>query len=412
MKKLTKEYTSYFSSSNVNRKRRLFSLISTLFLVSCGRNSETEIDETDTTDASVVIDDITYSTLRAGQDLNGKIGSTDVITATSEAFTTSTSIKDEDPYDNDKLTVTAYDDILGTPTIDGIETISFTTSELTLGGDNEFDVILLNIAGANIIEFENSNVNSSVKTLDLYHVASPISVGSHFTNVKLTSVANTDITVTLSNDTTISSLGQSNNFIINAGSKNISLLSSEALGDLQINQANVVDIKSALTTTNISVVANGNVSIDDVSALKGNITIRSGGAIDFGNATNAIGALFLSNERAIDGSDIVITNANSFGSVSLYSVGSITATSNSGLASAKVISVTAREDSLINADSVSNQIITLSSENASGLITQFTLNASTLEQLNLGGSSPLVVVIDAADISGETVSNTNSDATL
>ena len=44
--------------------------------------------------------------------------------------------------------------------------------------------------------------------------------------------------------------------------------------------------------------------------------------------------------------------------------------------------------------------------------TQFTLNASSLEQLNLGGSSPIVVVIDGADISTETISNTNSDATL
>jgi hypothetical protein len=59
-----------------------------------------------------------------------------------------------------------------------------------------------------------------------------------------------------------------------------------------------------------------------------------------------------------------------------------------------------------------DQTINLNAANTSGATTQFTLNASDLEQLTIGGSSPIVVILDGMDISTESVTNTNSDATL
>ena len=136
------------------------------------------------------------------------------------------------------------------------------------------------------------------------------------------------------------------------------------------------------------------------------------GSINLISATNAAGTLNLINERAPLGTDITITDANSAVKVTIKSAGSITATSNNGLASAQILNLTAAEESTIYADSVSNQDVTVNAINSLGNSTNFNLYASTLEKLTLGGSSPLVVSIDSADISTETVVNTNSDATL
>jgi len=136
------------------------------------------------------------------------------------------------------------------------------------------------------------------------------------------------------------------------------------------------------------------------------------GTINVISATNATGTLNLTNERAPLGTDITITDANSAVKVTIKSAGSITATSNNGLASAQILNLTAAEESTIYSDSVSNQDVTVNAVNSLGNSTNFNLYASTLEKLTLGGSSPLVVTIDSADISTETVVNTNSDATL
>ena len=149
-----------------------------------------------------------------------------------------------------------------------------------------------------------------------------------------------------------------------------------------------------------------------MSALKGNIDVTNVGTINVISATNATGTLNLTNERAPLGTDITITDANSAVKVTIKSAGSITATSNNGLASAQILNLTAAEESTIYSDSVSNQDVTVNAVNSLGNSTNFNLYASTLEKLTLGGSSPLVVTIDSADISTETVVNTNSDATL
>ena len=146
--------------------------------------------------------------------------------------------------------------------------------------------------------------------------------------------------------------------------------------------------------------------------LGGNVDITIGGSITITDVSSATGTLNLSNERAVAGSDIVLTNTKSFGHATIKSVGSITATANGGLAAAKFISATAAENSSIYADDVEDQIIYLNASNNSGSETQFILNASDLETLNIGGSSPIVVILDGADISTETVTNTNSNATL
>ncbi|MFL2741024.1 MAG: hypothetical protein ACJ0A4_05600 [Paracoccaceae bacterium] len=194
--------------------------------------------------------------------------------------------------------------------------------------------------------------------------------------------------------------------------KSVTLSSSTATQDIIINNSNNTDISAAAALRNVEITSNGNVTLRDLSALKGNIDVTNVGSVNVINATNATGTLNINNERASLGTDITITDANSAGKVSIKSAGAITATSNNGFASAQIIDLTAAETSYIYSDDVSNQTITISAVNSLGNSTSFVLQASTLEKLTLSGSSPLVVAIDPADISTETVLNTNSDSTL
>ena len=401
--------------NSLNKKRKpqqVTKALALLPLMGCRGEEKSEVQETSDNQTTSTNDGINYFELVVSKPNIGSIEATDKITATNDSYSTDTSLTDENPYDKDELTVTVTDDITATPTIRGIEIITFTTSETSLGNDNEFDVNLLNISGTEVINFENTNSQSPIVTLDITNAESELAFGSHFSTAKIAAKDNTDLFLTVSSDMTISTTGSSRNLTINGSGENITLASSSTTGNITINNANIIDINTISSVDNLTAVANGNFSLTNANQLQGNINVRSGGTIHVNNATNATGTLTLSNERAQPGSDITLTNVNSFGNISIKSVGSITATTNGGFAAASVITATAAEDSTLNADGVPNQTISLNAVNTEGNVTQFSLNASSLEQLNLGGSSPILVVLDGSDLSTETVATTNSDATL
>ena len=390
-----------------------------MILSSCGSNTICTTVTTTTDNASTTTDDastvpVTSNSVVVVAEMEnlGLVGVNDTITATNSTLTSGTRIVDTDPYDNDTLTITADDDIIGTPTVSGVEKIIFSTSATKLGNDYEFDVNLVNITGSDTVTFENTNSNSLIKTLDLINVGVPISVGSHFSTVKVAGQTDKDINLDISADTTLSTTGSTKDLLVNANGKSVTLSSSTATQDIIINKASNADITAASALRNVAVNVNGDVTLRDLSALEGNIDVTNVGSINLISATNATGTLNLINERAPLGTDITITDANSAVKVTIKSAGAITATSNNGLASAQILNLTAAEDSTIYSDSVSNQDVTVNAINSLGNSTNFNLYASTLEKLTLGGSSPLVVSIDSADISTETVVNTNSDATL
>ena len=390
-----------------------------MILSSCGSNTICTTVTTTSDNASTTTDDastvpVTSNSVVVVAEMEnlGMVGVNDTITANSSTLTSSTSIVDTDPYDDDTLTVTTNDDIIGTPTVSGIENIIFSTSATKLGNDYEFDLNLVNINGTDAVTFENTNSNSLVKTLDLINVGVPISAGSHFSTIKIAGQTDKDINLNISADTTLSTTGSSKDLIVNANGKSVTLTSSTTTQDIIINKAYDADITAASALRNVAITGNGDVTLRDLSALKGNIDVTNVGSINLISATNSTGTLNLINERAPSGTDITITDANSAVKVTIKSAGSITATSNNGLASAQFIDLTATEESTIYSDGVSNQDVTVNAVNSLGNSTNFNLHASTLEKLTLGGSSPLIVSIDAADISTETIVNTNSDATL
>ena len=409
---LIKSLTHYLDLLTKLRQKAYSYPLLAMILTSCGSNTSSTTASTTTDDTSTVPVTSNSVVVVAEMENLGLAGVNDTITATSSTLISGTSVADTDPYDNDTLTVTADDDIIGTPIVSGIENIIFTTSATKLGDDYEFDVNLVNITGSDTVSFENTNSDSLIKTLDLINVGVPISVGSHFSTIKLAGQTDIDINLNVSADTTLSSTGSSKDLIVNASGKSVTLSSSTATQDIIINNSYNTDITATSALRNVGITSNGDVTLRDLSALKGNIDVTNVGTINVISATNATGTLNLTNERAPLGTDITITDANSAVKVTIKSAGSITATSNNGLASAQILNLTAAEESTIYSDSVSNQDVTVNAVNSLGNSTNFNLYASTLEKLTLGGSSPLVVTIDSADISTETVVNTNSDATL
>ena len=106
-----------------------------------------------------------------------------------------------------------------------------------MGNDYEFDVNLVNITGSDTVTFENTNSNSLIKTLDLINVGVPISVGSHFSTIKVAGQTDKDINLDISADTTLSTTGSTKDLLVNANGKSVTLSSSTATQDIIINKA-------------------------------------------------------------------------------------------------------------------------------------------------------------------------------
>jgi hypothetical protein len=216
-------------------------------------------------------------------------------------------------------------------------------------------------------------------------------------NVTITSSASTeDLVVTAGGDATITANSILGNVTVTAGD-DVSVTATAALGNVVV------------TTTGAS---NADVTLADVSAAEGNITVTTKGTITVTTATAAEGTLTLNNTGAEDGDDILVTNANSVTAAVITSVGAITATANNGLADVETLTATAGESSAItvNTDAVGGQTITLNGANVDGDEIVFTLVTDDADDLELviGGATAVEVAIEGADLSGETVTTTNT----
>lgn len=424
-KLINKKLNDQISTSNYfSIERKFWGVLSytifTAMLTACGSNNK----KTNETDNSSNIDNSNISndpspvpvytsniTVREGETTFGISGVNDAISASSETFTTGTSIIDENPYDLDVLTVSATSDIVGTPIVSGIEKIIFTTNQNWLGSDHEFNIDVTNIDSTSTIMVENQNTSSLVRTVSISNISSKLEIGNHFTNVKINPKSGYDVDLAITSNMNISTIGNFNNLAIDGKGKDVSIISSTNSKDVIIENGGNVSLNTS-SQSNIKITANGNVIVNDAAELKGNITVTSIGNISINNAPEASGSLILSNERAPEGSDVVIGKAGSFGNVNITSVGSITTVSSNGLESARIISATMGEDSQISSDGVNNQTIKLSTLGSINDTVKVVLNASELETLMLAGTAPIIVEISGDDISSETVTSTNSNAAL
>ena len=314
MKKRINDFVFYFLKKI--EKKSNFSILALVPLIGCGsegNNLPETIQEDPTDQVNTPSIGPNSFALIAGETSHGNSQLQDVISADSNTFVNGTKLIDINPYDQDELIIVATKDVVDTPIVSGIETITFTTSAASFNGDSEFDINLLNVSGANLIKFENSNSASSITTLDLSNVTSPLTIGSHFTNVKIGAQNGTDVIISNQNDIDVKTTGNSKNLSIDANGKNVTILSSTNTDDITINNANIVDLKTILATDDLKVIANGNFSLFNGNRIEGNIDITSGGTINITNATKASGTLSLSNERALPGNVIIVGTVDSFG---------------------------------------------------------------------------------------------------
>ena len=88
-----------------------------LILSSCGSNTSSTTATTTTDDTPTVPVTSNSIVVVAEMENLGLVGVNDTITATSSTLISGTSVADKDPYDKDTLTITANDDIIGTPAV-------------------------------------------------------------------------------------------------------------------------------------------------------------------------------------------------------------------------------------------------------------------------------------------------------
>jgi hypothetical protein len=372
----------------------------------------------------------TATVLTTGNDIPTLSVGNDTLTGTSLTFTAGDVLVDGSSTDSDTLTITATTDIAATPTVVNIENIAFNIGTALSGGDTTFNVDMANI-GASNVAFDVTSADSLIAALSLTNVGSGVVVNasSELVTIAIATAADADVILDINADSSISTTGTADDLTIRGGTTlDVTLTASTATEDLvvtgldnNITAAGIlgtVDITSAGDTTlnaanvvgNVTIVSGDDTTLTSAAASTGVVDITSAGVIIVTNAT-AAGTLIVNNTGAVSGEDITVTDANSATTATITSVGAVTATANAGFAAATLITATVAEASAITADAVADQVINLNAD-ASGVANtpevNYTLLASTVETLNLGGTTAIQVTVDAADISTETVTTTNA----
>jgi len=401
-------------------------------LAACNASSTAVVEEEAEAEAPAPVVPVTNAITIAAATTNAfGTANQDIITAAQADLTSAHIIADATTGDNDSLTVTLTGDYAATPTVIGVETVTFNIGETLASGNGTLSVAVDNItASSDSIHFDVTNAESLIANLTVTGAGTNnYAPSTELTTVEIQSVADADVTVTLAADMSLSTTtGAGDDLTVNGGTAfDVTLTASTATEDLvvsgldnTITAASIlgnVAVTSAGDTALTAVAAVGNVTITggddvtaaDVRASTGTVTINSTGIIG-GVDARAATTLVANNTGAPSGEDVTITNASAATAVTLTSVGSITATANS-MAAAAAVTATAAEDSAITADGVADQVLNLNADSSGVALTPevtYTILASTVETINLGGPTAIEVIIDPADISTETVTSTNA----
>ena len=402
---------------------------------------------TTTTPAAPTVNNVTI----AAATLNnfGKSGENDIFTATGTTLTTNHIIVDSDTTDEDALNVTLTGDYTADPTVIGVETINFTTAATLADGNTELAVDVTNMqASGDTITFDVTSATSLIAALDINNAGTNhYSTSSEFTAVKVTEVLDADIVLTVANTTGITTVtvdgAKGDDLTVNGGTtSDVTIASATTTEDLVVTGKDVVitasDMAGSVTVTaagkatltdvdaavgNITVTAGDDTVITDAVSTTGTITVNAKGAITLADtsATKATG-LVLNNTGGTAGDDILIGTggvaAQAVTSATITSVGAFKADQGIGLDKLQTITVTAAEDSTLEADTpAADQTFNLNAD-ASGITgytaateVTYTLEAESGAQTTtmvLGGPTKIVVAGDHAVFEGETITSTNT----
>ena len=140
-------------------------LATTLLTLGC-KNSETQsITSENTTNLSEA--DTINIVLSDSQNYSGAPSSNEQISADYSIFSNINEIIDNDPSDEDTLTVITNEDIIDTPTVEGIETLVFKTSNNYTDLDNSFSIDLEKFSSFKEIILSKNDESLSIQNLEL-----------------------------------------------------------------------------------------------------------------------------------------------------------------------------------------------------------------------------------------------------
>lgn len=442
-----------------------------LTLAACGSDDETTTTTETTTTVTPtptpepVGETSTLTDATAGDTVVGTAGD-DVINATTATLGAADTIVDQSSTDSDTLNVTVTGDLDVAPRISGIENINITSTATTSGGNTTLDVNVASLV-ASSYSFDVNNAESLVATVSVTNADSGhYTASGDFADVDIAADTDADIEVTIGADATVTTTGAADDLTVHGGGFDVTIDASAATEDLVVDGAVDADVTAAsvlgnvsvtssndLTTTtaaaegNITASAGRDVTLVSAAAAEGNITVTAGRDVTNITAASAegdvtvtagrdvaamsvaaaegtvtvtaqgditvttaaaAGTIVLDNTGAEAGDDVTLTNGAAATTVTITSVGAVTANANA-MAAVTNLTVTAAEASTIDADGATdNQAITLNAAEPDGDAIAFTLAANDVETLTLGGSSAIIVSVDSADISTETVASTNA----
>ena len=408
MTKIGKRFNA--TKRNVSSTRgNTFLLATSLLTVGC-KNSETQSTAYENT-ISQSEDNTVSIILSEGQNYSELTSSDELLSADYSIFSTINEIIDNDPSDEDTLTVATNEDILVTPTIKGIESLIFKTSDNYTDLDDSFSIDLAAFTSFKEIILSKDDEDLQIQNLEVNNASGNIIADHGFVNVTLTGVSSEDVQLQVQEDASILVGAKVQNLVINGTGNSIDLDTSNQ-GNIEILDNSSVILQAPNAIGDLILASNGNAEITDASSLIGNATVSAIGSIDIDNISALEGKLSVENMRALAGMDINISNATNAKSVEIKTVGAvIIASDNGGLNEAENIKITSSEDSIIVADKDIPRTVELEAVSANGELVAFDLDINGLTNLELGGTSPILINSEGSALDGVTVTSGNSTTT-
>ena len=288
-------------------------------------------------------------------------------------FKTIPKLLDADLSDKDNLIVVANEDILITPTVEGIEIIEFELAGDITDSDNTLNVDLTKISNFQEIIFSRDTTDPILKSLSVTGASKKLTFESGLNTVIATAQSDADLSLEFNENSTVTVNGAAEDLYINGGGKSLNITSSN-LNDIEISENNSVILNAPAASGNLLIISNGSVDVQNAGMLNGNADISAIGTIAIGNLSSLNGKIELDNLRSAEGNDITVLNASSAKSVKIDSVGAVTAVTNNGLDNAETLFITAAEDSSIHANKIIPRTLNLNSVNSSNNPVTFNLD--------------------------------------
>ena len=304
MTKIGKRFNA--TKRNVSSTRgNTFLLATSLLTVGC-KSSETQSTAYENT-ISQSEDNTVSIILSEGQNYSELTSSDELLSADYSIFSTINEIIDSDPSDEDTLTVVTNEDILVTPTVKGIESLIFKTSDNYTDLDDSFSIDLAAFTSFEII-LSKDDEDLQIQNLELNNASGNIIADHGFVNVTITGVPSEDVQLQVQEDASILVGAEVQNLVINGTGNSIDLDTSNR-GNVEILDNSSVILRAPNAIGDLILASNGNAEITDASSLIGNATVSAIGSIDLDNISALEGKLSVENMRALAGMDINISNA-------------------------------------------------------------------------------------------------------